>query len=151
MRTRRPIFDLYIRGAAVAAALTIALTACGSSGSSATSDPSVPPSARPSSTAQLKIVSPTNGEVIKGSTVHVIVSLKDAVVVQMTSTNLVPNEGHLHVILDDTLVTMTASLETTIPGVPPGRHLLTVEFVANDHAPFDPRVITGVAFRTKAA
>jgi hypothetical protein len=31
----------------------------------------------------------------------------------------------------------------------PGQHLLKVEFVASDHAPFDPRVIAAVAFEVQ--
>ena len=36
---------------------------------------------------------------------------------------------------------MTAETETTIPDVAPGHHILKVEFVANDHAPFFPNVV----------
>jgi hypothetical protein len=136
--------------ASLALAVTLALAACTSGGSSPTST-SPPPSPRPSTTAQLAIISPTNSEVIKGTTVHLVVSLKDAKIVPLGSTTLVPNEGHLHVILDGTLVTMIAKLHQPLYNVPPGRHLLTVEFVANDHAPFDPQVIKGVAFRTTSA
>ncbi|MDP9297072.1 MAG: hypothetical protein M3O98_00175, partial [Actinomycetota bacterium] len=75
------------------------------------------------------------------------VSLKDAKIVPATSAVLTPNEGHLHVILDNQLISMTTGLQLTIPNVPLGPHLLKVEFVANDHAPFDPRVIAAVAFR----
>ena len=62
------------------------------------------------------------------------------------STELVPDEGHLHVVLDDQLISMTSDLESVIPDVAPGMHLLKIEFVANDHAPFDPRVIAAVSF-----
>jgi hypothetical protein len=136
--------------ASLALAMTLALAACTSGGASPTSPTSPPPSPRPSTTAKLAIIAPTNSEVIKGTTVHLLVSLEDAKIVPLGSTTLVPNEGHLHVILDGTLVTMTAALDTPIYNVPTGRHLITVEFVANDHAPFDPRVITGVAFKTTA-
>ena len=49
-------------------------------------------------------------------------------------------------LLDDTLISMTEGVEQSIPDVPPGEHRITVEFVASDHAPFDPRVIAVVAF-----
>jgi hypothetical protein len=52
------------------------------------------------------------------------------------------------VILDDQLISMTSGFEQTIPDVAPGQHLLKVEFVASDHAPFDPRVIAAVSFET---
>ena len=133
--------------------VAVALIAAACSGSP---DPSPAPtsggqsSPRPSSTGKLTILSPTNGQVVRaGDPVILRVELKDATLVQITSTDLKPNEGHLHVILDDSLVSMTSGLQTVIPNLPPGRHLIKVEFVANDHAPFDPRVIAAVAFRVK--
>jgi Family of unknown function (DUF6130) len=76
------------------------------------------------------------------------ISLEDAVIVPQTSTDVAPDEGHLHVILDDQLISMTSRLRDTIADVEPGRHLLKVEFVASDHLPFDPRVIAVVSFET---
>jgi hypothetical protein len=131
-------------------AVTLIAAACTGSSDGPSSPGSVgPPSPRPSSTGKLTILSPTNGQVFHGGNVILRVELKDATLVQVTSTDLKPNEGHLHVILDDSLVSMTAELETVIRNLAPGRHLIKVEFVANDHAPFDPRVIAAVAFRVK--
>ena len=137
------------RKLAVAVAMALALSACGGSdgggggASGATSDSS---SGRPSSTAQLSIASPNVGEVVHGSTVDLQVKLQGAKLVPATTTDIVPDEGHLHVLLDDTLISMTEGLEQTIPDVPPGPHRIQVEFVASDHAPFDPRVVAIVAF-----
>ncbi|HET7929505.1 MAG TPA: DUF6130 family protein [Actinomycetota bacterium] len=128
----------------------IVLAACGSSddgGTGATG--ATAPSERPSSTARLAIVSPTVGEVIHGSSVDLRVRLRGARLVPATTSHIVPDEGHLHVILDDTLISMTQGLEQTIPDVPPGEHRIMVEFVASDHAPFDPRVVSVVAFEVK--
>lgn len=111
--------------------------------------PTTAPS-RPASTAKLEIVSPTNGEVIHGTTVELKVSLKDAKIVPASTTDIVPDEGHLHVILDDQLITMTGDTTQLIADLTPGQHLLKVEFVASDHAPFDPRVIAAVAFEVKS-
>ena len=140
------------RKLAVAVAMSLALAACGGSGgggggagdgaSGATTDSS----GRPSSTAQLSIASPKVGEVVHGSTVDLQVKLQGAKLVPATTTDIVPDEGHLHVLLDDTLISMTEGLEQTIPDVPPGPHRIQVEFVASDHAPFDPRVVAVVAF-----
>ena len=47
-------------------------------------------------------------------------------------------------------MTMTASTETQLSDLTPGMHILQVEFVANDHAPFDPRVIAKVTFEVTA-
>ncbi|HSL11601.1 MAG TPA: hypothetical protein VLA82_09850 [Actinomycetota bacterium] len=105
--------------------------------------------ARPSTDATLRIVSPTDDETV-GPTVDVEIELDGARVVQQTSTELRPDEGHIHVLLDDQLVSMTDGLEQTLRDVGPGLHVLKVEFVANDHAPFDPRVIEAVAFEVRA-
>jgi hypothetical protein len=112
------------------------------------SSPSATASAidRPSSPARLTIDSPANGEVVEGPDVVLVVGLRGATIVPQTTTDIVPDEGHLHVLLDDELISMTEGLEQTIPDVGPGVHRITVEFVASDHAPFDPRVVTVVSF-----
>ena len=127
------------------------LVGCTSSAGSTpvTSSPTETLGARPSSPAKLAILSPTNGEVVHGSSVVLRVSLKDAKIVPSTTLTVVPDQGHLHVYLDGALVTMTGSLRTVIPNVAAGQHILRVEFVASDHAPFDPRVIQQVAFEAK--
>jgi hypothetical protein len=107
------------------------------------------PQARPSSTARLSIVMPTNGESVTGSSVELKVSLKGAEIVPATTTKLSPDKGHLHVFLDNSLVSMTFGLDQQIPNVSPGQHVLRVEFVASDHAPFDPRVFKSVIFEVK--
>jgi hypothetical protein len=119
----------------------------GTTGSSPT--PSVSAD-RPASTAKLTIVSPTNGQVVTGTTVRMKVSLKDATIVPATTTDIVPDEGHLHVILDDQLISMTGDTTQLLSNLTPGQHLLKVEFVASDHAPFDPRVIVAVSFEVQA-
>jgi hypothetical protein len=104
---------------------------------------------RPSSTANLSIVRPKVDQVVRGSSVDLQVGLEDAKLVPTTTTDIVPDEGHLHVLLDDRLISMTEGLEQTIPDVTPGPHRIQVEFVASDHAPFDPRVVAVVAFEVK--
>ena len=139
------------RSLVLAFGLALALAACGGSddGGDGASGTTSTPSARPSSTAELSIVSPAVGEVVHGSTVDLRVKLQGAKLVPSTTTDIVPDEGHLHVILDDKLISMTEGLEQSIPDVPPGEHRITVEFVASDHAPFDPRVVTVVAFEVE--
>jgi hypothetical protein len=136
---------------ALIVATAFVLAACGSSddGGSGATGATAPSSDRPSSTAKLSIVKPKVGEVIHGSNVDLRVKLQDAKLVPATTTHIVPDEGHLHVILDDTLISMTQGLEQTIPDVAPGEHRIMVEFVASDHAPFDPRVVSVVAFEVK--
>ncbi len=123
------------------AAAALALAACGGGGPATTLA-----SARPSSTATLAILEPTPGQTVASGSVLVRVRLQHARIVPATSQDLRPDEGHLHVMLDGSLITMTAKLETTLPDVAAGEHLLKVEFVANDHAPFNPRVIAATSF-----
>lgn len=138
----------------VAAVLALILGACGSGDASSpdTSPSSSTPTVsadRPASTAKLRIVSPKNGQVVFGSAVQMKISLKDAKIVPASSTDIVPDEGHLHVILDDELISMTGDTSQYLANLMPGQHLLKVEFVASDHAPFDPRVIAAVAFEVQ--
>jgi hypothetical protein len=108
------------------------------------------PSARPSSPAVLQILSPTNGEVVKGSDVKIEVSLTGARIVPATTTHITPDRGHLHVYLDNQLVGMNFATSDDVTSVAPGMHVLRVEFVASDHRPFDPRVFTAVTFQVKS-
>jgi hypothetical protein len=130
----------------VALALIVAGCSSGSSSSGATAAPTD----RPSSPAEVQILTPTNGEVIHGSTVAVKVKLTGATIVPTTTTNIVPTQGHLHLYLDDAIESMNFTTSATIRDVSPGLHALKVEFVASDHLPFDPRVIAQVAFEVKA-
>jgi hypothetical protein len=130
-------------------ALALMASGCGSGGSPPTS-PSSPSSSRPSSTAKLSILSPKNGSVVTGPTVHLELSLEGAQIVKQTSTDLSPDEGHVHVLLDGSLISMNYSLGEDIPDVSPGPHRIDVEFVATDHAPFDPRVTAATSFQVKA-
>ncbi len=148
VRVKRPFWMLL----AAAAASMLVLAACSKAsgaGQGPTSTPTgytSPAPPRPSTTARLVILSPTNGQTIQGSTVQLRVSLKGARIVPSTTTNIVPDQGHLHVYLDDAIVSMTFGLRQSIPGVTPGQHVLRVEFVASDHLPFDPRLFRSVVF-----
>ena len=139
---------------AVVIASALSAGACGSGNDSSSSpSSSATPTVsadRPASPAKLTIVSPTNGQVVNGTTVEMKVSLKDAKIVPATTSDIVPDEGHLHVILDDQLISMTGDTTQSLANLTPGQHLLKVEFVASDHAPFDPRVIAVVAFEVQA-
>ncbi|MDE3101317.1 MAG: hypothetical protein KGJ98_03695 [Chloroflexota bacterium] len=111
-----------------------------------------PPAAvRPASTARIAIDAPTQGEVFTGdpATVAVRLSLEGGTIVPFTTTKLTPTTGHIHLYLDDELVDMTTALGAEIR-VPPGDHTLRAEFVAADHAPFDPPVVARRAFVVKS-
>jgi hypothetical protein len=128
------------------AAIAVLATACSSTGSTAGS-PAV--LARPSSTGKLTIVSPTDGQVIHGTSVPVRTKLTGARIVPSSTTNITPDQGHLHLTFDGEIVAMNFGLTDEITGVTPGIHTLQVEFVASDHLPFDPRVIEQVSFEVK--
>lgn len=131
-----------------AAIVIVALTACGGGNEDpapASASPSVAVE-RPTSTAELSIASPENGDRVSGDSVRLEIDLQGAEIVDQTSTDLEPDEGHLHVMLDGTLVSMTSGTSQRLSDLTPGEHLLQVEFVANDHAPFDPRVLAAVTF-----
>ena len=137
-----------------AIAATLVVTACGrGSGSNAGGSPGPsgsPPNAatRPSSPAQLQILSPTQGEIVKGApaTVRVRVKLTRATIVPATTTHITPTQGHLHVYLDGQIVSMNFGVNATVGNVPAGTHTLIVEFVASDHFPFNPDVRQSVRF-----
>ena len=128
---------------------TAMATACGGGAASPTPTPRVTPDAatRPSSPAVLQIVSPTNNQVVTGSTVHVVVSLQNATVVQQTSTHIQPDQGHVHLYLDNQLIYMAYQLAQDVP-VKPGVYSLKAEFVGSDHFPFNPRVWSSVVIFT---
>lgn len=117
----------------VAAAASVALAAagCGSS-----------PPQRPASQAQLQVVSPAPGAVV-GGTVHIKFNLVGGTVVPAAQIKgpLRGDQGHIHVSVDDRLVSMAYGTEQDVPGLTPGLHRLQAEFVAIDHLPFKNRVV----------
>ena len=135
---------------AVASLAAIALIASACSKGSAAVGPSLTPSARRTSPAQVTILSPTNGQVIHGSTVKISVKLVGAKIVPATTTHIVPTEGHLHVYLDNQIAGMNFKLTDEIGDVTPGMHVLRVEFVASDHLPWEPRIFSQVTFEVKS-
>jgi hypothetical protein len=151
---KRPPAGFGARSAtAVLVALSLFLAACtgnaAGSGSGGATSSATAPGARPSSTAKLSIVSPANDSVVQGSTVRVRLRLAGARVVRPTTSDLRPDEGHIHILLDGSLVSMNYGLADEIHDVTPGRHLLQAEFVASDHAPFDPRVVVVSSFEVR--
>lgn len=86
---------------------------------------------------------------MRGDQVDLVVELEGATLTDVASTDLRPDEGHLHVFLDDQLVTMTSGFEQVLRDLVPGEHIVKVEFVANDHIPFEPRVLAAVSFLVK--
>jgi len=137
-----------------AAAVVLAAIVAGCSGSptsapAISAGPSAPAASgnRPSSPAVLTIVQPMSDESVTGTSVHVVLSLTGAQIVSATTTNIRPDQGHVHLYVDNVLVSMNYGLEQDLP-VHPGTYVLKAEFVAADHAPFDPRVWSPEVFFT---
>jgi hypothetical protein len=123
--------------------LTASLAACGSPAASNSTSPLASASgsigSRPSSPAIVRIVQPVQHQEVTGSSVHVVLTLENATIVPQTSRNIRPDQGHLHLLVDNVLVSMNYGLTQDLP-VHPGTYVLKAEFVAADHAPFNPRV-----------
>ena len=128
--------------------VALVLAACTLSGSGVDPSSTTPATAgpRPASPAVVKIVEPKNGATEPVSGAKLDISLTGAKLTSVTSQDISPTEGHLHVSVDDRLISMTSGLTPTLPDLTPGRHTIRVEFVAADHLPFDPRVVTEAFF-----
>jgi hypothetical protein len=141
-RTRRT------RAAVLLAVAALGLAACsGGNGGSTQPAATTATAARPSSPAKLTIESPRNGETIRQDRPEVRLELVGAKIVSQTTTHIQGDEGHIHLIVDGKLVNMNYGLSQRLPQLTPGQHVLQVEFVAADHAPFEPRVLTQAAFQ----
>ncbi len=150
-----------IRGSVAVFLLCTVLAACG--GTVPTSGPpshlpdspgpaasvASPAGSRPSSPAVITFDQPAPNEAVTGTTVHVVIALKNATIVSATTTTIRPDQGHVHLYVDNVLVSMNYGLTQDLP-VHPGTYVIKAEFVAADHAPFDPRVWSDqVAFTVK--
>lgn len=136
-RYRFPAVTLALFAALVVACTPGTTTATLTPTSPASGLPSLGP--RPSSPATVSIVEPAAGAKVTGDSIHVVLKLTGATIVTATTTNINPVEGHVHLYVDNQLVSMNYGLEQDIP-ITPGSHVLKAEFVAADHAPFNPRV-----------
>jgi hypothetical protein len=134
MNLTRPALRLLIPG------LLLALAATGCSGDGTPTHPAVGSTGpRPSSPATVEIVSPAPSTTVEGDTLHVVLRLNGGILVTQTTTDIRPDEGHVHLYVNNVLVSMNYGLEQDIP-IQPGTTVLKAEFVAADHAPFSPRV-----------
>ena len=131
------------------AGLGLALTACSggnSGGSDAPATTTAVAAARPSSPAKLIITRPKNGQTVRQQRPELHLELDGGKIVSQTTTRVQGDEGHIHRHVDGKLVAMNYGLRQRLPALPPGQHVVQVEFVAADHAPFEPRILTQAAF-----
>jgi hypothetical protein len=105
-------------------------------------------SARIASTATLAFRRPPSGATVSGPELEVVLDLEGGRVIDQTTAAITPDTGHIHLSVDGTLVSMTYGTEQLLDLTPyqAGRHTLTAEFVAADHAPFSPPVLATETF-----
>lgn len=103
---------------------------------------------RPRSTATLTIIEPAPGTVVDGTKLQVRLKLTGGRIVPQTTTDITPSEGHIHLMVDGKVVSMTYGLEQEVE-IAKGRHLLEAEFVAADHFPFNPRVLSSAVITSQ--
>ena len=121
-----------------------------------TTPPADPAAAAPTrqplaSSASIEVVAPADGTAVTGDELEVVMELQGGRVVEGASTHLAPDEGHIHVSVDGEVVSMTYGTVQVLDlrTLEPGTHTLEAEFVAADHAPFSPRVLSSVSFTTE--
>jgi len=128
------------------ASASVLLSACSLPLIGASPTPSPTASPRPSSTGKIAVVQPAANSVITTTTLHVEFQLTGAHIVDVTTKNLTPDTGHIHLSIDGRLISMNYQLSQDVSMQPftSGPHVLQGEFVAADHIPFNPRVIARV-------
>jgi hypothetical protein len=143
----------------VLTALTVFATACAST---SVTDPTGTPAPtpyptpigglghRPSSPVKITLLSPTNGEVVHGTSVLVKVSITGGIITPTTSAIVSPTKGHVHLYINSQLIFMQYSLSETITVKPGLEYAMYAEYVAQDHYPFSPRDVTPTIFFTVA-
>jgi hypothetical protein len=96
-------------------------------------------SVRPSTTATLDVISPTEGQHFPSNAVPIRVNVKGGSLAAASVNKLQPGKGHLQVSVDRILVTQAAN-PVQVVQVGDGDHAISVEYVASDHLPFCPKV-----------
>ena len=135
---------MKIRLLAALAGASVLLSACSLPLIGTSPTPS--PTPRLSSTGRITIVQPADNTVVTTTTLHVDFQLTGAHIVNVTTKNVTPDTGHIHLSIDSLLISMNYQLsqDVSMQRYTPGPHVLQGEFVAADHLPFSPRVIAKV-------
>jgi hypothetical protein len=133
------------RGLLLAMAL---VTACGAApaASPPTATPTPALASRPSSPAHIWFISPTADETVTGPVLHIDVGISGAQLTTSTSTNISPTLGHIHLYTNKALTYMNYKPTLDLPVSPGLTYAIYAEFVATDHFPFNPRIVTPTIF-----
>lgn len=149
---RRPLLVLLT-------AMLIGITGCASASAgdpSGTTAPTPYPTPvgglghRPSSPVKITLVSPTNGEVVHGTSVVVTVAITGGIVTPIVTRDISPTKGHVHLYINNQLIYMQYSLTELITVKPGVEYAMYAEYVAQDHFPFSPRDVTPTIYFTVA-
>jgi hypothetical protein len=105
---------------------------------------------RPSSPVKITLVSPTNGEVVHGTSVVVTVAITGGIVTPTVTSDISRTKGHVHLYINNQLTYMQYSLTEPITVKPGLEYAMYAEYVAQDHFPFSPRDVTPTIFFTVA-
>ena len=127
--------------------VALVLAGCGGGGDKGSGN-NLSTSARPTTPARIQILEPTPNQET-GPDVTVKLNLIGAKIVPQSTGPIRPDEGHIHVSLDGTVVNMAFTDTQALTGLTPGQHSVQVDFVAADHIPFANRVTAGVLFTVK--
>jgi hypothetical protein len=142
--------------------LLICMTACGSAAADGSATGSGTPAPtpyptpvgglghRPSTPVEITLLAPTRGEVVHGTTLVVKVSITGGVVTTVTTGDITPTKGHVHLYLNNQLILMSYTLSQPITVKPGLEYSMYAEYVAQDHFPFSPRDVTPTIFFTVA-
>jgi hypothetical protein len=94
------------------------------------------------------ITSPKEGTVVPaGSRIRLKVELDGGRLTRETNSSD-PNSGHLHVFVDEKLVSMPTTDTPTVK-LKPGEHVIAVEFVDAGHLSYSPSVVDDVSVRAR--
>ena len=122
------------------------LAACG--GSQPNSHASSSGTGRPITPGRLEILQPTANQQTEPNLTAVL-KLTGATFAGQTTTNVTPNQGFIHISVDNQQLEIVDTTEVPLYGIAPGPHVLQAEFVASDHAPFQNRPTASVSFTVK--
>ncbi len=103
----------------------------------------------PSKGLSVSITAPEVGATVRAKErVEVMVAVEDGKIVAEESSDD-PRAGHLHVFVDGDMYSMPTEAQSFVT-LDPGRHTISVEFVAADHQPFEPRVTDSIEVTAEA-